>query len=141
MENKIIELVQYNKANEAEMLVSLLKSEGIECYVRDGINSIIIGEFDGAKVDILEKDLQRALEIMEGYNYEIPKKFRDRIIPEDTEQDDDVYNNAATDYNIEEDYAEYAKNKARTSKYMTIIIVLMIILLGILLFLNKYYTG
>ena len=33
------------------------------------------------------------------------------------------------------------KNKERRSKYMTIIIILMVVLLGILVFLNKYYNG
>ena len=37
--------------------------------------------------------------------------------------------------------ADHEKNKAKLSKYMTVIIVLMVIIFGVLVFLNKYYNG
>ena len=168
MEDKVIEIARFENTTEAEMLAGLLKSEGIECYVRDGIiSSNFFGSVDigGAKVDLLKKDVRRALEIMKDHNYNIPEDF----MPDDSDQydtddnrtftDDEIENNngiasddereycnnvrdsVTSDDIIEEDNTIYANNKAKLSKNMTIILVLMVILFGILVFLNKYYNG
>ena len=46
-----------------------------------------------------------------------------------------------TQENLEQDNADYENNKAKLSKYMTVIIVLMVIIFGVMVFLNKYYNG
>ena len=144
MEDKVIEIARFEHAAEAEMLASLLNSEGIECYVRDGISShMMSGRVDigGAKVDLLGKDALRALEIMKDHNYEISEDLNE-IISELQEQDYTGGNNTITDDRAIEDIAAgYEKRKAKLSKQMTIILVLMIILFGILVFMNNYYNG
>ena len=144
MEDKVIEIARFEQSTEAEMLANLLKSEGIECYVRDGISSrVMFGKADtgGAKVDILQKDARQALEIMKYYNYDIPEYLREMIASEDSEPyDTDGYDSIAEGETEEYD-TRRAENKARLSKNMTIILVLMFILFGILVFLNKYFNG
>ena len=71
MEDKMVELARFVQVSKAEMLANLLESEGIDCYVRDCfMNQIYSGvDFGGVKVELLEKDLQRATEIMHDYGY------------------------------------------------------------------------
>ena len=160
MEDKVIEIARFEHTTEAEMLANLLKSEGVECYVRDSIsNSNFFRSIDigSAKVELLKKDARRALEIMKVYNYEIPEDFEALITPEDTghfntgsndiiagdeteDYNDEIYNDTS-DEETEDSNAKYEKNKARLSRNMTIILVLMAILFGILVFLNKYFNG
>jgi len=159
MEDIVIEIARFEHMTEAEMLVSLLKSEGIECYVRDSISSSnFFGSVDigGAKVELLKKDARRALDIMKEYNYEIPEELREINLLKNTEQDNNGIDNTITDdeneYDIEGCYYETSKEdasidnevierrKARLSKQMTVILIIMAILFGSLLFLNKYYT-
>lgn len=73
--DKVIEIARFGYVDEAQQLVDLLHAEGIEASIRNetmsslfpGINNI--GE---PSVDILEKDIQRALEVMKDAGYEIP---------------------------------------------------------------------
>ena len=116
MEDKIIEIARFEQTSEAEMLANLLSSEGIECYVRDGISAqAMFGDTEmiGAKVELLEIDAQRALEIMKDYNYFSDDK-----------------NNVGDE-----------KQKSRLAKSLSIIIILMIITLSALYITNKYFNG
>ena len=116
MADKIIEIARFEQTSEAEMLANLLNSEGIECYVRDGLSAqALFGDTEmiGAKVELHEKDAQRALEIMNDYDYLGGDK-----------------NNVGIE-----------QQKARLSKGLTIIIILMVILLVALFITNKYYNG
>ena len=128
MKDRMIEIARFMQTTEAEMLASLLESEGIECYVRDGISSrVLFGRADigGAKVELLEKDVQRASEIMKDHGYEFPEEILEMIASE----------NSAIDN------AEYKQNKAKLAKTMTIMIILIVVLFAILVILNKYYNG
>ena len=71
MEDKMVELSRFTIVSKAEILANLLKSEGIDCYVRDCfMNQIYSGvDFGGVKVELLEKDFQRAKEIMKAFGY------------------------------------------------------------------------
>jgi len=71
MEDKMVELTRFTKVSEAEILANLLKSEGVDCYVRDGFMNQIYNGLDlgGVKVELLEKDLERATEIMKDFGY------------------------------------------------------------------------
>ncbi|MDR3268868.1 MAG: DUF2007 domain-containing protein [Tannerella sp.] len=82
---RIVEVANFQHTDKAEMLASLLRSEGISCYVRNGISSNVFGGgVDiGAKVELLESDLPRALEIMKAYDYALP----DEILLADYEGD------------------------------------------------------
>ncbi len=128
MEDKMVEIARFMQTTEAEMLANLLKSEGIECYVRDGISSrVLFGRADigGAKVELLDKDVQRASEIMKDHGYDFSEEILDRIVSENSEKDN----------------AEYEQNKSKLSRMMAIILILLVALLGIIILLNKYYNG
>jgi hypothetical protein len=107
------------------MLVSLLKSEGIDSYVRDAILSqnFFGNENMGlAKVELLSKDVGRAREIMQDYGYDIPDDSEETL---ETEND--------------EIYDEYEKGKARLSKVMTLIVICLLGILALIILLNKFY--
>ena len=63
---KIVEIANFRQAERAEVLASLLRSEGIDCYVRNEMSSRVFGGLVdiGARVELLESDLPRAVEIM-----------------------------------------------------------------------------
>jgi hypothetical protein len=127
MEDKMVEIARFRQTSDAEMLVNLLWSEGIGCYVRDGISSrVMFGYVDsgGAKVELLQKDIQQAAEIMKDHGYDVPEKLLEMIAFENSERNH-IYN----------------QSKEKLSKALTIIIILVIALLGILIYLNKYFNG
>jgi hypothetical protein len=127
MKDKMIEIARFQLAADAEMLASLLRSEGVGCYVRDGLSSsFMFGKATGgAKVELLEKDALRATEIMKDHGYEIPEELVESF----------------SSGNPDRDNMDYEQSKARLSKAMTIIIVLVVLLFGLLIFLNKYFKG
>lgn len=128
MEDRIVEIARFMQTTEAEMLVNLLKSEGIESYVRDGISSrVLFGRADigGAKVELLEKDVPRAAEIMKDHGYEYPAELVQLV----------------ASLNSEVDNAEYERNKAKLSRTMTIFLILIIIVGVAIIVLDKYFKG
>lgn len=72
--NKIIEIANFQQPEKAELLASLLRSEGIECFMPNEVSSHVLrGYLDvGARVEILEKDLVLALDIMKNAGYALP---------------------------------------------------------------------
>lgn len=73
--DKIVEIARFTYPAEAQVLMSLLKSEGIQCYLRNEITTqLMAGYVDvgGARVEILESDVPRAMEIMKAGGYVIP---------------------------------------------------------------------
>ncbi|MDR1779745.1 MAG: DUF2007 domain-containing protein [Tannerella sp.] len=86
MEQRIVEIANFRQTDKAEMLASVLRAEGVDCYVRNGISSNVFGDGAvdiGAKVELLDTDLPRALEIMQAYDYALP----DEILLADYEGD------------------------------------------------------
>ncbi|WP_102408042.1 DUF2007 domain-containing protein [Parabacteroides bouchesdurhonensis] len=70
--DKMVEIARFAFPAEAQTLMSLLRAEGIDCYLRNEISSQVMAgyaDIGGARVEILEKDLPRALEIMEEGGY------------------------------------------------------------------------
>ena len=157
MEDKVIEIARFKNVSEAEVLASLFKSEGIECFVRDTISSHSLFGVMDIKVDLLLKDARHAMEIMRDHDYEIPPKLSelniseiseqddsdaDNIIADDeAEYDDDRFNDETSEEETAIDNEELAKKKAKLSRQMTVILIIMAMLFGILVFLNKYYNG
>jgi hypothetical protein len=131
MEDKMIEIARFQQATDAEILASLLRSEGVECYVRNGLSSSAMfgNESGGAKVELLEKDALRAAEIMKDHGYEAPVEWIGEVAPEMVSK------------KREQARADYERSKARLSKAMIIIIVLMVLLFVLLIFLNKNLNG
>lgn len=76
-QDKIVEIARFTYTSEAQTLMALLRSEGIDCYLRNEIsNQLMAGYVDigGARVEILEKDVPHALEVMEAGGYEVPSE-------------------------------------------------------------------
>lgn len=82
MEDKIVEIARFAEPAEAEELELLLKSEGIECYLRNEYTSRIMypANMGYVRVEILESEVKQAMTVMEANGYELPKE------DEETEQ-------------------------------------------------------
>ena len=75
--DKIVEIARFTYPADAQPLMALLRSEGIECYLRNELSSqIMAGYVDvgGARVEILECDVPRAMKIMEEGGYDLPRE-------------------------------------------------------------------
>lgn len=73
--DKIVEIARFTYPAEAQPLMALLRSEGIECYLRNEYSSQVMAgyvDIGGARVEILESDVPRAMEIMKEGGYPIP---------------------------------------------------------------------
>lgn len=74
IDDKMVEIARFQYPADAGTLMALLQSEGIECYLRNELSSqLMAGYIDvgGARVEILESDVARALEVMEAGGYDI----------------------------------------------------------------------
>lgn len=72
---KMVEIARFTYVTDARVLVSLLKSEGIDCYIQNEyMTQILSGLVDigGARVEVLESTVQQALLIMKEHGNEIP---------------------------------------------------------------------
>ena len=58
------------------MIESLLKSEGIKCYLRNEYTSQVMypANMGGIRIELLESEVPRAMEILEANGYEFPKE-------------------------------------------------------------------
>lgn len=75
--DKMVEIARFTYPAEAQTLMALLRSEGIECYLRNEFSSqLMAGYVDvgGARVEILEADVPRAMEIMKEGGYDLPEE-------------------------------------------------------------------
>lgn len=75
--DKIVEIARFTYPADAQPLMALLRSEGIECYLRNELTTQIMAGYadvGGARVEILESDVAHALEIMEEGGYAIPRE-------------------------------------------------------------------
>ena len=152
MEDKIIELTKFNNINEAEVLASLLKSENIDCFVRDRISSLAVMDI---KIDVPKKYALRALRIMEDHGYDISESLLKSLIsenPEDVYSDDYSERENDESYSqdisitrdsaeIEDDNVIYENDKSDLSRNMIIIIFFLFLIFGVLIMLNRYYNG
>lgn len=74
--DKIVEIARFTYPADAQPLMALLRSEGIECYLRNELSSqIMAGYVDvgGARVEILERR-SRAMKCMEEGGYDLPRE-------------------------------------------------------------------
>jgi len=152
MEDIMVELRRFTLVSEAEILANLLKSEGVNCYVRDCfINQIYSGvDFGGVKIELLEKDLQRAKEIMSAFGYGESEESEESEENGENGESGESWGNGGNEENggsgeyeeaDEKILAEYERKRAELSRTMTVISILIVILIGILIFLNKYFNG
>ena len=76
MEDKIVEIARFYEPEAAQMIESLLKSEGVNCYLRNEYTSRIQypANVGGIRIELLESEVPRAKEILEANGYEFPKE-------------------------------------------------------------------
>lgn len=74
--DKMVEIARFQFPADAQTLVALLKSEGIDCYIRNEITTQVLSHIDtgGARVELLESNVLHALEVMKANGYEIPEE-------------------------------------------------------------------
>ena len=70
MEDKIVEIARFYEPEAAQMIESLLKSEGVNCYLRNEYTSRIQypANVGGIRIELLESEVPRAK------GYEFPKE-------------------------------------------------------------------
>lgn len=71
-DEKIVEIARFANPSEAQTLIALLKAEGIPCYLRNELSSQILAGYadvGGARLEILESDVDRAVDVMEKGGY------------------------------------------------------------------------
>lgn len=74
-QDKMVEIARFSYPAEAQVLMTLLKSEGIDCYLRNEYTAQVMSGYvdvGGARVEVLESEVQHALEVMVDGGYEIP---------------------------------------------------------------------
>jgi hypothetical protein len=74
---KMVEIARFPHPTEAQTLMALLKSEDIDCYLRNEHTVLLMGAFvdvGGARVEILESNVDHALEVMQANGYAIPEE-------------------------------------------------------------------
>ena len=122
---KMVEIARFTYLSEAEPLVALLKSEGIDCYIRNEYsNQILAGMVDigGARVELLESEVPRALQIMKDNGYDIP---------DEEEQPDQIKTISGIARHI-----PFLKNLP-LEKQILVLLAIVAIFLAALVYLNK----
>ncbi len=79
----MVEIARFTQPDEAQALLALLQSEGIDCYLRNEYsNRVLAGMVDigGTRVELLESAVPHALEVMEANGYDLPKE--EEVAPE-----------------------------------------------------------
>ena len=79
MEDKIkmVEIARFQFNTDAQALMALLRSEGIDCYLRNETsNQVFAGYVDigGVRIEILETEVEHAIQVMKNGGYEIPEE-------------------------------------------------------------------
>ncbi|MFT4073322.1 MAG: DUF2007 domain-containing protein [Dysgonamonadaceae bacterium] len=69
--DNLIEITRFTNAADAQVFMSRLRAEGIDCFLQNEFSSQVYGNiFSGAiKLEIRETDRDRALEIMKEMGY------------------------------------------------------------------------
>lgn len=71
--DRIVEIARFTYPAEAQTLMALLRSEGIECFLRNELSSQILAgyaDIGGAQLEVLSSDAPKAIEIMREGGYE-----------------------------------------------------------------------
>ena len=73
MEDKIVEIARFYEPEAAQMIESLLKSEGVNCYLRNEYTSRIQYPVNvgGIRIELLESEVPRAKEILEANRFRL----------------------------------------------------------------------
>lgn len=76
MEDKIVEIARFYEPVKARLLESLLKSEGVPCYLRNEYTSQVMYpvQMGGVRVELPESEVPHAMEVMAANGYEFPEE-------------------------------------------------------------------
>ena len=76
VEDKMVEIARFQYVEQAQGLASLLQANGVASYVRNEYPTQVMGLTDvgGIRVELLESDVEQAMQIMEANGYEIPSE-------------------------------------------------------------------
>lgn len=107
MTDNIVEIARFGNPVDAQILLTLLRSEGIECHLRNELTAQLLNGYidtGGAIVDVLESDVPRALAIMKegGYNissFDLQTENRFKFLASLTEQIP-LIKNCSTEFRI-----------------------------------------
>ncbi|MDR2921409.1 MAG: DUF2007 domain-containing protein [Tannerella sp.] len=126
--DRIIEIANFQQPEKAELLASLLRSEGIECFMPNEVSSHVLrGYLDvGARVEIFEKDLTLALDVMKNAGYSLPGE---NMETEDEENDTALARRVPILKNLS------------FEKQIVIIIGLILGILALLIYLQSYFSA
>lgn len=128
-EEKMVEIARFTYPADAQTLVALLKSEGIDCYIRNEISSQVMAgyvDIGGARVELLESDVPRALEIMQDNGYSIPRE---------DEQPDQIRTVAGWARHI-----PFLRNQPLERQILYLFIIIAV-LIGLLIYANSLLIG
>ena len=125
---KIVEIANFRQTDRAEVLASVLRSEGIECYVRNEASARTFGGLVdiGARVEVLESDVSRALEIIEIGGF-----FSQETDPDESITGDQEETGAKRSF----------LSKFSLEKQMTVILVLLAGLIALILYLGSFLSS
>ncbi len=126
--DKMVEIARFTYPSEARTLMALLESEDIPCYLRNELTTqLMAGYVDvgGARVEILESDVERAMQVMEEGGYLIPGE------EEEAEQLPQVTNWTR--------HIPFLKN-APLEKQIIGFLILLAILLGLIIALGWHFS-
>ena len=71
VEDKMVEIARFQYVEQAQGLASLLQANGVVCYTTQVMGLTDVG---GIRVELLESDVEQAMQIMEANGYEIPSE-------------------------------------------------------------------
>lgn len=72
--DNLVEIACFKDSMQAQVLVSLLRSEGIECTLRNELVSQVLGWYVGSNgvcVDVMEADAPQALALMNEHEFPV----------------------------------------------------------------------
>ena len=75
--DKMVEIARFQNAIKAHQLVELLKSEGIDSFVSNEYSTQVMGgyvDMGGIRVETLESNVPKAMQIMEDNGYQLPSE-------------------------------------------------------------------
>jgi len=124
---KIVEIANFQQADRAELLASLLRSEGIDCFVRNDVSFRVFGGFIdiGARIELLESDMPHALEIM---------KIGGFLSPENEP------NESLTCHQTETSQKDFLGSKFPFEKRIIIILLLLVGLIALLMYFGSFLS-
>lgn len=74
--DKMVEIARFSRVEDAQAMLALLQSEGVDCYLRNEYTTQVNGIIDmgGVRVEMLEESVPKAMQILKDNGYDIPEE-------------------------------------------------------------------